>query len=277
MLGKLLKYELKANILFYIIMTVVMAGITLACCGSIQLMVMTDADNPYIDLSCMSVFMLYVVVLVAATIFTTVIIFKRFYSNNFSQEGYLTFTLPVTAKQIYWSKFISALVWEGWTYVLIALSIVGIVLCLAFNYDISFVKDVMSFFGDIYDSSALIIVLYVLEFLVSLIYGIFVMYLSICIGQNFNVHRVVGAIGAYFVVSWIVNTISSVLSTTILVIWGMFEEMQYEYSYDYSNSYSSGEGYIITTMVIQILVYIAVMIGAYIYSIRKMSKGLNLK
>lgn len=273
MLGKLLKYELKANILFYIIMTAVIAGMTIATCGSIELMIRTEMENPYLALSCISVIMLYIVILVAASIFTTVIIFKRFYSNNFSQEGYLTFTLPVTATEVYWSKFISALIWEVWTYGLIILSLAGILLCPSFDITIADVMDAVSFFADIYGSSIGVVILYVFQYIVSIVYAIVLMYLAICIGQNFNVHRVIGAIGSYFVVSWIVNIISSVLSTTVLVIWSVIEEMQYEYTL----SYYSGEGYLIATIVIQILVYIGVIVGGYIYSIRKMSKGLNLK
>lgn len=274
MLGKLLKYEFKDNIFFYVIMTAVIAVMTIAACGSIELMIRTEMDNPYLTLSCISVIMLYIVILVAASIFTTVIIFKRFYSNNFSQEGYLTFTLPVKATDIYWSKYISALIWEIWTYGLIILSLSGIMLCPSFELSIADIMDIVNNFIDIFDMSIWVMLLYVLQITVSIVYAIVLMYLAICIGQNFNVHRVIGAVGAYFAVNWIVGIIGSVFSTTALIIWSVIEGIQYEYSV--LGSYTA-DGYLITSLVIEILVYIGAIIGGYIYSIRKMSKGLNLK
>ncbi len=272
MLGKLLKYELKANLLFYIIMTVAIAGITLAAGCSVELMVKTEMDNPYIALSCISVIMLYIVVLITASVFTTVIVFKRFYSNNFSQEGYLTFTLPVTAKQIYWSKFISALIWNGWTYVLIVLSIIGVMLCPSLEITMTDILDIFYFFTDIYDGSVWMIILYILQLVVSMVYAIVLMYLSICIGQNFNVHRVIGAIGAYLVVNWAVGIVCSVISTSVLMLWGIIDEAQNEYASGFS-----GEMFMNVSFIIKIVVYIGVIIGGYFYSIHKMNKGLNLK
>ncbi len=279
MLGKLLKYELKAGIWYYIIMSAAVFAVTLACCGTMGIMIKNEADNPFITLSAMSVVMLYIVVLVAAGIFTPIIVFKRFYSHNFSQEGYLTFTLPVTAKQIYWSKFMTSLLWYCWTYLLIILSFVALIitLSLSFDFDLSFLQDVFGSFTEIFDNSILMIILYVLNCLISIVYGICIIYLSICIGQNFNVHRVIAAIGSYFVVGWIINLISSVLSTTVVLIIEVVSEMQSDYGVDYNSISNMFEIEGIVTLIIQIVIYVAAIVGAYIYSIRKMSKGLNLK
>jgi len=52
-----------------------------------------------------------VVAIIAASILVAFIIFQRFYKNLISDEGYLTFTLPVTTTNILWSKLITAMIW----------------------------------------------------------------------------------------------------------------------------------------------------------------------
>ena len=52
-----------------------------------------------------------IVAIIAASILMAFIVFQRFYKNLISDEGYLTFTLPVTTANILWSKLITAMIW----------------------------------------------------------------------------------------------------------------------------------------------------------------------
>lgn len=47
----------------------------------------------------------------ASSMIVLIFILMRYYKNFFSDEGYLTFTLPVTPHELLWSKIISAMVW----------------------------------------------------------------------------------------------------------------------------------------------------------------------
>ena len=47
----------------------------------------------------------------ASLMIVLIFILIRYYKNFFSDEGYLTFTLPVTPHELLWSKIISAMVW----------------------------------------------------------------------------------------------------------------------------------------------------------------------
>lgn len=266
MLGKLLKYDLKNDIFFYYIMTAVIAGATLLCAGAITVMTRSEFDNPFIYLSGCSMLFMYFIILVAAGIFTAVIIFKRFYSHNFAQQGYLTFTLPVKAEQIYWSKYISALIWMVWTCALIALSLTALVVFTPFREEVEGVAKFFDMMFSIYDYSVLVIILNVVSCIVSTLFGIFVMYLAICIGQNFNVHRVIAAVAAYFVIRWITKTIASLCSWMILFALEITMENLSDFTL-YTN----------ITTIVKIVINIAVIVAGYIYSIKKMSKGLNLK
>ena len=49
--------------------------------------------------------------LVAYTLGVQIYLYWRFYKHKFTDEGYLTFTLPVTCTQIYLSSYVSILLW----------------------------------------------------------------------------------------------------------------------------------------------------------------------
>ena len=50
--------------------------------------------------------------LVLSTVYTTILVFLRFYKNLYTDEGYLTFTLPVKRTAIHLSKTVNALFWH---------------------------------------------------------------------------------------------------------------------------------------------------------------------
>ena len=52
-----------------------------------------------------------VVAVIAYSVLCFVAIFARFYKNFFSDEGYLTFTLPVTTRQLLLSKLFASVLW----------------------------------------------------------------------------------------------------------------------------------------------------------------------
>lgn len=51
--------------------------------------------------------------IIAFFIITVILVYVRFYTNFFSDEGYLTFTLPVKRRTLYASKVVNTLIWEG--------------------------------------------------------------------------------------------------------------------------------------------------------------------
>lgn len=50
--------------------------------------------------------------LIVSTVYTTILVFWRFYKNLYTDEGYLTFTLPVKRTAIHLSKTVNALFWH---------------------------------------------------------------------------------------------------------------------------------------------------------------------
>lgn len=109
MLKKLLKYDFRAVLKFWWI--AVAMNLLLSVTGGF-ISLLESYDNWLSDLvSTISGLPLFLVncSYVALLIVTLVLLFIRFYQNLFSDEGYLTFTLPVTRSQLLNSKFITGI------------------------------------------------------------------------------------------------------------------------------------------------------------------------
>ncbi len=106
MLSKLLKYDFRSAVKTWIILGIlslvlsVVGGRSIAMSGSGY-----EHDGLFIAGATIA---LFVIVLTAMA--TAILSFYRFYQTLFTDEGYLTFTLPVTKQDLLLSKFIFSLV-----------------------------------------------------------------------------------------------------------------------------------------------------------------------
>ena len=119
MLGKLLKYDLRATAGTMLISYVILLGYAL-------ILQLTGLDlnfsNPYLDFQWIMRLFLYVgfvIVMVGVLLFTYVQILRRFYNNLFSAQGYLTNTLPVRPEAILVSKVLMGVIWIAVTYLIL--------------------------------------------------------------------------------------------------------------------------------------------------------------
>ena len=120
MLKKCLKYDLKAIWPVWRIIAIAVFGVGLFGCvcfrGTIDLNLhmMTHESNLLTALGSMALGLtagLSVIALIAFLTVTQILVYIRFYRNFFTDEGYLTFTLPVSRKDLYLSKVCSAMIW----------------------------------------------------------------------------------------------------------------------------------------------------------------------
>lgn len=140
MLGRLLKYELRATARLYF--PLYLAVLILAVLGRVSLfglpwhissgeeydfyVRLSEADGPLGDLvGTVISFILfaYVLVVLGAFVVHFIITIQRFWKNLLSDEGYLMFTLPVSTDALLWSKALSALIWSAATLLVVALSV----------------------------------------------------------------------------------------------------------------------------------------------------------
>lgn len=122
MFRKCLKYDMRAVWRFWRIMAVCAAGLglvgSLAVRGIVE-NVIHFRESFYANIQNILNFFLETIAIaaffgiVAFFIITVILVYVRFYKNFFSDEGYLTFTLPVKRETLYASKVVNALIWEG--------------------------------------------------------------------------------------------------------------------------------------------------------------------
>ncbi len=106
MLRKLLRYDFKAVLKYWWIAA--LSSVVLGLGGGWCISIFSSEKELPEALYVVAVLLMIVVVLglSAFAILSTVLIFTRFYKNFFTDEGYLTFTLPVKRSQLLNSKLI---------------------------------------------------------------------------------------------------------------------------------------------------------------------------
>ncbi len=135
MLKKLLSYDFKAIFKYWWIgalTTLVLSGVG-AGCGTI---LKTEKELPPSVIIFATIGMVLVVLSIFAfIIFAELLVYVRFYKHLFTDEGYLTFTLPVKRHQILSSKLISGFVCGLLTFI-VAAADAAIIILTTFRKDI---------------------------------------------------------------------------------------------------------------------------------------------
>lgn len=276
MFAKLLKYEWKASAGLLGILSGAALGIGLL--GGLSLRYIFSVaqngleDDPanlmILPVSFMLMFM--VLALVAYMFAVQIILLSRFYKSRFTDEGYLTFTLPVSTAQNYLSALTNILIWNVISGVVMSISVMA--LMLIGLSEIPGFRDSMTLesfgaaFGEMaamegyleYQSLSAILGL------VSLVAQPVIIMACITLGAVLaKKHKVLAAIGIYYGVSMAIGMVTSVGTTAV-----MMEELQV------STSLYSGS--MLLMVGIQIAVQLVLCIGGSALSVWLMDKKLNL-
>ena len=224
MLGKLIKHDFKSLSRVLIPTNLAILGATIIMTMGIAFNV-KESVNSAVQNSSMTLLRVITVLMsvtmgiaiFAALFLVAFIIFQRFYKSFMSDEGYLTFTLPVTTTQLLWSKLITAMLWT-------IISSVAIFIC--FNIFILFgtastgivntwiyseaAKEIHEFILDGARLTVPIIEFIVLS-IVSTAKSILHVYLAIIIGGIVSQkHKILFAILFFFAISIALTTLTSI-------------------------------------------------------------------
>ena len=195
MLGKLLKYELRATgrIMLPLYLAVIAVGAVFA---AIIRLSMSDAAKAFLDAFAVISGFVFALVLTAVVVVMAILVIQRFYKNLLGNEGYLMFTLPVTTLDHILSKWISSLIWilGG----IIAGGATGLIM-------ISITSDLGEFYGEltqlwntfITQATAAKIAMFVVMLILSIADSIMKVYAAIAVGHQWGNHRLAGAVLAY--------------------------------------------------------------------------------
>lgn len=211
MLGKLLKYEMKATARIYLPIYILVAVLT----PIVRFFAYnnTEESGPLDILPNMTI-LTYGIALFAIAVLAYVMIIYRFYKNLLTSEGYLMFTLPVSGHSLVLSKAIIGFFWMVMSVIIIILSIVGVSytdeVVTEFTIQWKLIEFQISATPGINMSG--FIALLVVTAIACCIYIIMFLYCSISIGQSlFSNHKIAGSIVTAIVLYIIGQIVSTIL------------------------------------------------------------------
>ena len=216
MLGKLIKYDLKYGAKIFILVH----AILLAACIFGRFFFLDHLDFGRTDsivVSSLAIFVSVMLFLYIVVCFCTwLIIAARFYRSLFTGEGYLSWTFPVSGVLHLWAKILSGCIWFFLDCFICAAGI--ILLVTGSNVRDAYfaiAPEVTEYFGMPPGTFASVFFIYML---VSCICSVISTYFCIAAGQLFPSHRILGALIAYFVYSFI----SQLLAFAVLAAMRLF-------------------------------------------------------
>ena len=158
---------------------------------------------------------------VACIMLTLVFGIRRFYTNLFSNEGYLSFTLPVTTPQHIWVKNIVAIISQFSSLIMVLISCCVISLG---DVCVEVFKAAGYLIKEFYQEFNYHTILYIIELVLALIISASAVYMlfyaCIALGQRAKKNRVAAAVGIFF----IYYLIMQVLATIFIIVVSVFYE-----------------------------------------------------
>ena len=192
-MGRLMKYDLRAALRLFVPLW--LGTLVLALVNGFT-MHLEYSENPVLNFLTGLVMVLYVLAVFAILILTGIYAIQRFYQSMLKDEGYLTFTLPVGIDSILWSKALTALILSVCSAVVCALSLLLLVVRDLASVNLS------GFFEDLLHSIPLreiilTVVCFGVMLLAAALATLFLIYLSMALGQFAQKHRLAASVGAF--------------------------------------------------------------------------------
>jgi hypothetical protein len=208
MLGKLLKYEIKATSRIFLPIY-----LALTVFAIINRFMNFNADT--FNISQGIALTLYIFILVGMFVVSFVVVIQRFYKNLLSEEGYLMFTLPVNHWAHIVSKSLTSLMWTILSFIAAFISIViialqGITLPELFRELSQMWDELYRYLGP---SIWHAIIQMIIGFIIGTLCSNMLIYVSIALGHLSNNHKILASVGSFLGI----YALGNVLSGTIAV------------------------------------------------------------
>lgn len=221
MLGKLLKYELKATSRVFVPLYIAILVVSIVNGLSLNLEIFNIQGLATIILMCL---------FISLFVITIVVTIQRFNKNLLKDEGYLMFTLPVSSKYLVLSKYLTSLIWTFLSFIVALLSFT-IIFTIAtygdFNYSY-FINEFNLLFSNISNILGTtilseffkIVLLIILLIIISYTIFIFNVYLSLSIGQLpiFNRFRNISSFIGFLVINLLISYVQNIVDNAFVNI-----------------------------------------------------------
>ena len=213
MLGKLLKYELKATARYFVPLLATFGGITLLF--KLFMAMIGFGNDPLRMTFSIFIVTIYVVAVIALFLMCFIISFFRFYKNFYTDEGYLSFTLPVSINLQILNKLLISIFWVVVSTAAFFLSI--FIFLAGTPYWNDFFHLMSLSFQEFSKIDAGIRFLFITETLTALVLNavaspLFI-YLCITIGGLLPTHRLAASIGTYFLATAALSLVTNIFSS----------------------------------------------------------------
>ncbi len=216
MLGKLLKYEFKATARVMLPFLGGLLAIALAANLGIRLI---DSSRLATIIGAFVV-VAYFLAICAIGVVTLVLLVYRFYRGFLSDEGYLTFSLPVSVHTQLWSKLIVSAIWIIVAFIALVLSVFLVA------SPVNLARDVLSSLGEMFERfsraygiGAFELVSFALELmllaLLASLASCLLFYASMSLGFSFNGHKVLYSVLIFIGIGIVTQIASIALIATI--------------------------------------------------------------
>ena len=225
MFKKLLKYDIKAIARHWWIGAVISVVAAIVSAGLIRLFMLAlenKTQNTFVAL--ISIFGLIVaffciIAIVLAFVFTIILVFVRFYKHFFTDEGYLTFTLPVKRSTLLLSKTVNAVIWLCAHFAVIVISLLLFTLLLppfeesGFWINFTVFQTIGEWLVSAWSSVGAWLIVYILEALLIafayLLFLISLVHFCITVGSVLvKKAKLILSIGIYYAFSWCLSAIA---------------------------------------------------------------------
>ena len=221
MLKKLLKYDTLSIIRYWWIIAVAVVattGVEIVCSNFNSNYFMSD--NEVVSLMAVVAYLiasLCNLIILGSSIVTMLMVYVRFYKNLFTDEGYLTFTLPVKRSELLASKTIHAFTWQTLHLLLIAV-------CKTVSYaatDNYLYTSSVEWLSQAWENNGAWLILYGLLLLVMyvgiMLFSIALVYFCITLGAVIvKKAKLILSIAIYYVLNSIIN--STVMTAFFIII-----------------------------------------------------------
>lgn len=217
MLKKLLKYDLKSIFKYWWIGAITTVGA--AILGGFCINMLESERSVPQSMEYLIGMMLVIVFIcfVAFVIMSEILVFVRFYKNLFTDEGYLTFTLPVKRSEILNSKLIMSVFTMFVTCAVIVADIIIMLLIGIGNYIFTaeFWREIGIIINEILEATGIYAGVYILEIIALIILSVVFsnLFLFCCITFAAVITkkaRIITAIGIYYGVSSVISFVMQV-------------------------------------------------------------------
>jgi hypothetical protein len=211
MLGKLLKYEVKATARLFLPLYLTIVVFAVINRFFLAMPNLGEKSFSFYSLAMTISMIVYVTLMIGLVVMTMFVLIQRFYKNLLGDEGYLMFTLPVKSWSHILSKLIISMLWTFVSGIVAACSIVIIssknILIPEIYKEMSMVlgqlREYLGSFGYLVGFEVIVLSL------LSLASTILIIYAAIALGHLFNKHKLLASFGMYIVLQVISQMIMS--------------------------------------------------------------------